>query len=114
MADQETIYLTHDNASHLVVKEQGQALASLGFLTRVLVSVGSQVFDSNILDASHIWWTDQVEYPEGSGTLVDVIKFKLGDQAIEPGTYLGNRLVLCDAQNINGVVFTDQLKVVVK
>jgi hypothetical protein len=108
----EVVFLTHDNASHLFLTEKGQ-IVGLSSVTRVVITINGTDYDSDDLGATRIWWNEQEVYDE-DGELHDVLKFKLGDQAITPGEYINCRVTLYDVSNPNGVVWTDRQEVVAK
>ena len=108
----ETVFLTHDNASRLFLTED-RAIIGLTSVSRVILTINGTDYDSDNLGNSRIWWNEQ-EVHELDGQLHDALKFKLGDQAIPKGQYLNCRLTLFDVSNPNGVVWLDDLEVVVK
>lgn len=108
----EVIFLTHDNASHLFLTEQG-AIIGLSSVTRVIITINGLEYDSDDLGGTRIWWDEQ-EIHDGDGVSYDALKFKLGDQSIDPGEYINCRIILFDVSNPNGVVWTDSQEVVVK
>lgn len=107
-----SLFLNHDNASHLFLTED-RRVVSLSSVLRVLITIDGVIYDSDNLGPSRIWWNEQEVY-ENDGQLYDALKFKLGDQAIPKGEYINCRVVLFDASNPNGVVWLDDLEVVVK
>jgi hypothetical protein len=108
----EVVYLDHDNTSSLFLTERGE-VTSLSSVTRVIITISGADYDSDVLGSTRIWWTEQEEYFKDH-ELYDVLKFKLGDQAIPKGVYIDCRVIVFDASNPNGVVWLDDLEVHVK
>lgn len=108
----EAIYISHDNAFGFALTEDGTLLVDLAWIARVKLIIAGSVYDSDILGTSKIWWTDTKVV---NGTTVNVLQFKLGaEPEVIGGDYCNCRMVIYDASNINGVVWFDDMEVIVK
>lgn len=97
------VYDSSANSFALAVDgDDGQLLTSLASVTRVVLTVGAVVIDSDVAGSDVIWWTDQASY---RGQTVDVIKFRLGGQSIAAGEYADCPL------EIHALGLTDPLRV---
>lgn len=106
-----TVYSDRDNAAWLVLEnEDGSYMDSFSALTRVTLTVGETVIDSDVVGSSVIWWTDTVEF---RGQTLPVIKFALGTLGLAVGTYTNCELILYDAGNTNGVQIQNAIKLTV-
>ena len=108
----EAIYISRDNAFGFALTEDGDVQTDLSFITRVILTVDGDGYDSDVLGSSKIWWTDTETV---SGVTAEVLQFKLGAESeIVAGAYYDCRLVIYDATNTNGVVWVDDMEVVIK
>lgn len=103
----ETVYLDRDNIISLVILEDGEPVADLSGITRVVLTVAGAVLDSDVVGATVIWWTDQVTYEEQT---VDALSLRLGHEDLTPGTYEDGCLVLFNVYNPAGVVYAKNLR----
>lgn len=111
MRQTETVYLTHDNGSDLLLVADGVPLDDLSGITRVVIDLGDDQIDSADLQGAEIWWTDTTTY---RGATVPVLRFKLGNRTgLVAGDYYGCRLITYDPSNPNGIVWSDELTLVV-
>jgi hypothetical protein len=92
----EIVWLGHDNSVNRVLKSEGIAVA-LTSVTRMTLSFGSVLVDSDNGDADPIRWIKS-DYAVGE------IRMFLGGQTIAAGSYQ-SPLVVYDATNVNGVVW---------
>lgn len=90
------VYLGHDNALDYVLKADGVAV-DLSSATRVTLTLGSTLVDSNNGDADPIRWAK-------SGYATGQIRLVLGGQVITPAHYQNAWLVVYDPTNVSGVV----------
>lgn len=95
------IYDGADNIISLVLIADGDVLADLSAVTRVVVDLdGSQIIDSDVVGGSVIWYNEQELY---RGQLVDVLRLQLGDQGLIPGSYPDVAITVYDAIYTNGL-----------
>ncbi len=96
------VYTGSDNIIRLVLIADGDVLADLSAITRVVLDLdgGTTVIDTDVVGAGVIWWTDQDQY---RGQTVDVLSLQLGDQGIAVGTYENVALTIYDAIYVNGL-----------
>lgn len=107
----ETIYDGRDNVISLVILEDGAPVADLSGLTRVVFTVGGVTVDSDDVGTDVIWWTDTDTYETQT---VDVLKLRLGHQAIPVGSYSDGCLVLFDSVSTNGIIYANDMKIAVE
>lgn len=80
-----TVYDGSANSFALAVDgDDGELMTSLASLTRVVITVGATVVDSDVEGSGVIWWTDTGTY---RGQVVGIIRFRLGDLGIAVGEY---------------------------
>lgn len=108
-----TVFNGADNQNTLVILEDGEIKVDLSAITRVVVKVSTVTFDSDSADANlnDITWNTSVTY---DGVSTNVVKMRLGHGSVPAGTYRDACVKLYDAINDDGVVYTDELKVIVK
>lgn len=107
----ENVYLGRDNTIDFVLINAGSILTDLSGVTRATIKVGSDTFDSAATGGSSIlWWTDSLTY---RGVSTDVLKIKLGAQALTTGEYTGCDVVVYDATNTNGLQVENPVKLTV-
>lgn len=104
------VYLGRDNTEDLVLFADGVP-QSLSGVTRVALTVGGVTVDSQTAPAGTIAWPQAVTW---QGAAASAIRFKLGAQALAAGTHGDCRLVIYDASNPGGLVWTDSLLTKVK
>jgi hypothetical protein len=92
----EIIYLGHDNSSDHLLKSNGVAV-SLSGVTRMTLTLGSKLIDSDNGDADPIRWAK-------AGYATGEFRLFLGAEVITPGNYQGV-LIVYDGTNPNGVVW---------
>lgn len=111
MRNTETVYLTHDNGSDLLLVADGVPLDDLSSITRVVIDMGHDQIDSDDLQGAEIWWNETTTY---RGATVPVLRWKLGNRTgLSAGDYYGCKLITYDASNTNGIVWADDLTLVV-
>lgn len=107
------IYQNRDNVETQYIAKRGAAI-ELDPITRAVLTVGGQTFDSDLLPAGSIWW-DDTEVVRGK--TMDVIKFKLGTTteglALSAGRYEDGVLVLYDLAHPNGYQVATDIQVTV-
>lgn len=97
----------------------GNLMDDLSDITRVIVSIGSEVVDSNS-SPNAIWWTDsetRTIYVNGVNTTYtgDVLKLKLGSEGLTAGTNTGCCITIYDAgERSLGEVITNKATIVVR
>lgn len=107
----EAVYNGRDNIITLVLSNNGAVITDLSGLTRATVKIdATTTIDSAVAGSGVIWWTDSVSY---RGTSTNVLRFKLGGQAITAGEYAGCEVVIYDATLTNGVQIESPLKLTV-
>lgn len=93
----ETVFNSRDNRNDLELREDG-VIKNIVNTTRVVLDLdGSQIADSDVTPGIFDWTSEGV-----NGRLF----MKLGGQGFTPGDYTP-RLVLYDATNVNGIVWSD-------
>lgn len=105
----------HGNNPPLVLLSNGEVI-DLSSLTRVIVNFGGDpvVTVDSSTSPTAFDWTEQVEYPANSGTLVDCLKLNFGSEGLTIGQYPDCQLILYDAVYTTGLVFTDRMKIEIK
>lgn len=93
----EIVYLGHDNSINKTLKEDGAAEA-LTAVTRITLTLGTTLIDSDNGDADPIRWIK-------SGYATGEVRFFLGGQTITPGEYENAWVVVYDPTNATGVVW---------
>jgi hypothetical protein len=91
------VYLGHDNALDYILKADG-AVVDLSSATRMTLTLGSTLIDSDNGDADPIRWAK-------SGYATGQFRLVLGGLTITPGHYQNAWLVVYDPTNAAGVVF---------
>lgn len=107
------VFTGRDNIIRLVLIADGDVLADLSGVTRVVVDMdgGTTVIDSDIAGGGVIWWTDQQSY---RGQTVDVLSLQLGDQSIPVGAYSDVELIVYDSTYPNGLRVENAVKITVQ
>ncbi|NOR70965.1 MAG: hypothetical protein GQ532_14930 [Methylomarinum sp.] len=100
MLNVETIYKGRDNNIDIELRENGKNIADYSPITRVLVSLESNLIDSDV----------NPEWLDWSGNSLVI---KVGLSGIVAGKYT-TRVETWDATNINGIVWTESLKVIIR
>jgi hypothetical protein len=90
----EFVYLGHDNSIDLILKANGVAV-SLTSVTRMTLTLGAKLIDSDNGDADPIRW-NKAGYATGEFRLF------LGAEVIKVGAYQA-ALIVYDAMNPNGI-----------
>jgi N-methylhydantoinase A/oxoprolinase/acetone carboxylase beta subunit len=107
----EIVYNGRDNTIDLVLINKGSVLTDLSGVTRATIKVGDTTMDSSATGGGSIlWWSDSMTY---RGTSTDVLKIKLGAQALTTGEYTGCDVVVYDATNTNGLQVENPFKITV-
>ncbi len=103
----EKIYLGRSNTIDLLLKKDDDdgvlAAADLSNVTRMVLTIGTTVMDSDLLSegvGAHFDWT------VGNG----IVKIKVGDQSITRGLYDDGSLVVYDSSNTDGVLWDDAMQ----
>lgn len=108
MAITETIYIERDNKNELILKQDDVA-QDISALTKVQITdkVGNVLASATVSDPDGVfdWTTDGA-----TGKLV----MKLGETLTHKRTYNDARLVVYDIANTLGIVWVDNLVLVVK
>lgn len=94
----ETVYLGHDNSIDLILKADGVAI-SLAAVTAMTITFGTKKVESDNGDADPIRW-NKPGYATGE------VRLFLGAEVITPGLYVAAPLIVYDASNDDGVVWT--------
>lgn len=106
-----TVYTGTSNDFWLAAEAaDGTVKASLADVTRVTLLIGATLIDSAVVGSGVIWWTDTATYKAAT---VDVIKFRLGAQALTAGEYADCALTIYDATYTGGQRMATALKVTV-
>jgi hypothetical protein len=90
----EFVYLGHDNSIDVILKTNGAAV-DLTPVTRITLTLGAKLIDSDNGDADPIRWA-KLGYATGE------VRLFLGAQTLKVGAYQAP-LIVYDASNPNGV-----------
>ena len=92
----EFIYLGHDNSIDVILKSNGAAVA-LTSVTRITLTLGAKLIDSDNGDTDPIRWIK-------AGYATGEMRLFLGAEVITEGNYQG-ALIVYDATNPEGIVW---------
>jgi hypothetical protein len=109
------VWLGSDNIAEFVIVND-TPITDLSSLTRVLFCVDGLPADSDDLGSTVIWWTDSVtEKSLSDGTLFtgDVVRARLGQAELLKGDFEDCRLIIFSNEYPNGLVASDNIRVIV-
>lgn len=112
----EEVFNGRDNIIEWVVSEDGDPVTDLSDTSRIVICVGSDTADSDVLGSNVIWWTDSVtdkELPDGTLFTGDVVRAKLGQASLTAGVFTNCRMLLFDTESTNGAVISKSIKITV-
>ncbi len=102
------VYNGTDSVFGMFLLKNGVVIEDLSFITKVVIKVDTDNFDSDTAPAGTITWTDQGEY---LGITANILKFKLGLLSITDGLKENCRITVYDGVNVNGIVFIDDFTI---
>ena len=108
----EEIWVGRDNLIEWVLFTGDTPISDLSSLTRVVVCIGEEVIDSDVVGSSVIWWYESVTNKEISEDIVytgDVLRMKLGRVTLTPDTYENCTLTIFSPDYTNGMVISDDI-----
>lgn len=114
---EEEVWVNRSNVVEWVVKQDDTPVSSLSSLTRVVITVGPDVVDSDVVGSNVVWWTDSVSsktLSDGTVYSGDVVRARLGYvSALDIGEHEQCRLVIYNASNPSGLVVSDDITITV-
>jgi len=102
------VFLASDNALKFILTMglDETVVTDLAYITRIVITINGQDYDSDVLGSGVISWNETTTY---EGQLTGYVKLVLGGQAITAGYYTGCVMRIFDAANTQGVVWSDDL-----
>ena len=105
-----SVYNGRDNRITLILFGNGEVITDLGAVSRVVMEIGGQTIDSDVVGQTVIWWFESVQY---RGEQTNVLRFKLGEQGIPSGVYDDVKIAIYNPVYANGLMVENSVKITV-